>query len=85
MLSARDLSHRYGTRTVVDVPSLDLEAGTITALAGPNGAGKSTLLRILACLEAPAGGRVALDGRPVDTVAARRRARRRVTLVEQRP
>ena len=51
----------------------------------PNGAGKSTLLRLLAFLEAPTAGTISLEGRPVAGRAARGAARRRVTLVEQRP
>jgi molybdopterin-binding protein len=85
MLSARDLEHRYGERVVLSVPELTLAAGSITALAGPNGSGKSTLLRILACVERPTRGTVILDGQPLLRRAERRQARRRVTLVEQRP
>jgi molybdopterin-binding protein len=85
MLSARDLEHRYGERVVLSVPDFTLAAGSITALAGPNGSGKSTLLRILACVERPTRGTLILDGQPLLGRAERRRARRRVTLVEQRP
>lgn len=35
---------------------LDLEWGTVTAIAGPNGAGKSTLIEILAGVRKPATG-----------------------------
>lgn len=85
MLSVRQLEHRYGGRQVLAIEALDLEPGTATALVGPNGAGKSTLLRILAFLERPTAGTLMLTGRPVTAAAQRRRARRRVTLVEQRP
>lgn len=85
MLSARDVEHRYGQRRVLALRELDLEAGNVTALVGPNGAGKSTLLRILACVEPPTSGTLTLGGRPVRTAADRREARRRITLVEQRP
>jgi tungstate transport system ATP-binding protein len=85
MLSARQLRHAYGGRTVLAVESLDLAAGSVTALVGPNGAGKSTLLRVLALLERPAAGTLSLDGRELITGTDRRRARRRVTLVEQHP
>jgi tungstate transport system ATP-binding protein len=52
---------------------------------GPNGAGKSTLLRLLAFVDTPLSGSIALEGRPVASAADRRQARQRVTLVEQRP
>jgi NitT/TauT family transport system ATP-binding protein len=46
---------------------LVLEAGRTTALVGPSGCGKSTLLRLIAGLEGPSGGSVAIDGRPPET------------------
>ncbi len=85
MLEARELAHAYGTRTVLRIASLVLAPGDRLALVGPNGAGKSTLLRLLALLEPPTRGEVRVDGRPVTGERARRAARRRITMVEQRP
>ncbi len=49
----------YGRRGPALGPlSLEISAGTITALVGPSGCGKSTALRLLAGLEAPTTGRV---------------------------
>jgi tungstate transport system ATP-binding protein len=81
--------HRYGTRTVLDIASFAVPRGAAVAIVGPNGCGKSTLLRLLALLERPGEGRVTLDGVVMWDGSARTRpplaARRRVTLVEQRP
>ena len=85
MLEARGLRQVYGGRTVLQVDAVTIEPGTRLAVVGPNGAGKSTLLRALAFLERPAAGTLHLHGRPVTSEAERRAARRRVTLVEQRP
>jgi tungstate transport system ATP-binding protein len=70
---------------VLAVDALSLGAGDRMAVVGPNGAGKSTLLRILAFVEKPAAGTLTLGGAAVVSAAARGAARRRVTLVEQRP
>lgn len=42
--------------------SLDITAGSFTAILGPSGCGKSTLLRMIAGLEKPTAGRIDLQG-----------------------
>jgi molybdate transport system ATP-binding protein len=46
--------------------SLDVPAGTITAVVGPNGSGKTTTLRALAGLVRPTSGRIQLGTRILD-------------------
>jgi tungstate transport system ATP-binding protein len=70
---------------VLTIDELTLESGTVTALVGPNGSGKSTLLHILGFLVQPTAGELRLDGTIVRGRVDRRRARRRVTVVEQVP
>jgi iron(III) transport system ATP-binding protein len=50
---------------VLSAYSLAMEAGERLGIAGPSGQGKSTLLRIIAGLERPQKGSVAIDGRLV--------------------
>jgi len=64
LYALRDVIQRYEDRVILNLPVLDVPAGTILGLAGPNGGGKSTLLRLLAFLESPVSGEVRFDGRP---------------------
>jgi ABC-2 type transport system ATP-binding protein len=64
VVSAQQLSKRFGEVLAVDDLSFDLEAGTVTGFLGPNGAGKTTTLRMLLGLSAPTSGRAELFGVP---------------------
>ncbi len=73
-LGAQGLSASLGGRAVLHDISLDLVQGQWTSILGPNGAGKSTLLKALAGL-LPHSGTVSLLGQPIQSMAARPRAR----------
>ncbi|MCV7278923.1 ABC transporter ATP-binding protein [Mycolicibacterium flavescens] len=74
-LSAHRVECRRGARTIVADVDLLVPAATRLAVVGPNGAGKTTLLRALSGLDAPAAGRVRIDGDDLYRMPARRRAR----------
>jgi putative ABC transport system ATP-binding protein len=61
-----DLTRRFGDgATAVDAlrgVDLDIARGKLTAVMGPSGSGKSTLMHILAGLDRPTSGTVAIDG-----------------------
>ena len=63
VLSVRDLTKRYGARTVVDTLAFDVPEGTVFGLLGPNGAGKTTTIRLALGLVRPAAGTVEILGR----------------------
>ena len=64
MLEVRDLTVRYGERTVVDSVSCSLEEGRWLMLIGPNGAGKSTIVNAVA-QSAPYTGEILFRGENV--------------------
>src|SRR5256714_7226113 len=82
MLELVDVRHEYDGRVVLHLERFAVPPGAAIAVVGPNGSGKSTRLRLLALLERPSAGQVLLNGAVVPPGGA---ARRRVTLVEQRP
>jgi ABC transport system ATP-binding/permease protein len=59
-LGFESLTKSYGPRPLFTGLTMDLSAGERVGLIGPNGSGKSTLLRLLAGLETPDAGTVAL-------------------------
>ena len=60
MLTASDLRAAHGDNTIFEGLSLTLSGDRRVGLVGPNGAGKTTLLRLLAGVDAPERGSVAL-------------------------
>ena len=86
LYSLRDVTVRYGSRSVLAVNELDIHTGEVLAIVGPSGAGKSTLLRLLNFLQPPTTGAVTFEGMTFspgrDVPLA---VRRRVTTVFQRP
>ena len=56
-------------RPVLKGLSLEVPAGSTTAIVGRSGSGKSSLARLLMRLYAPQQGRILLDGRAIDSIA----------------
>ncbi|MEY2441997.1 MAG: sulfate/thiosulfate transport system ATP-binding protein, partial [bacterium] len=73
MIAATGISKRFGDFQALDDVSLEIPAGSLTALLGPSGSGKSTLLRVIAGLEVPDAGTVVIDDNDVTGVAPQQR------------
>ncbi|MBM4201007.1 MAG: ABC transporter ATP-binding protein [Gammaproteobacteria bacterium] len=63
-VSIANLTRRFGDRAVLRELSLSVGPGEFVAVLGPSGCGKSTLLRLIAGLDEPDAGRVAIDDNP---------------------
>ena len=65
LLSAKNLTKRFGGLAAVNDVSVDLWQGRIHAVIGPNGAGKSTLTNLLSGDLPPTSGSITLSGQDV--------------------
>lgn len=59
-------SSRLSQFTALQDINLDIKAGEFMVLVGPSGCGKSTLLDLLGGLSRPSGGKVLIDGKPIE-------------------
>ncbi len=71
-LTALALTYPNGTRAI-DSIHLAIADGEFLAILGPSGCGKSSLLRLVAGLESPTSGSIAMDGRDVTALEPKER------------
>jgi len=69
-ITLANVSRAYGKLGVLHDINLDIRDGELIVFVGPSGCGKSTLLRLIAGLDRPTGGSIAIDGKDVTTVNA---------------
>ena len=81
IISARELTCRFGDFTAVDRVSFEIARGEIFGFLGSNGCGKTTTMKMLTGLIAPTAGEALLFGQPL--AAADMRARYRVGYMSQ--
>ncbi len=65
LLSARNLTMRFGGLAALDDVTFDIRRGEILGLLGPNGAGKTTCFNALTGVYRPTSGTVDFDGKPL--------------------
>ena len=62
MIEVNDIIKRYGSNTVLNHATFQIQEGQLTTILGPSGCGKSTLLRCLNRLERFDRGRLSIGG-----------------------
>ncbi len=67
-LEVKNLTKKYGEKTVVDGLSFELKEPGVYALLGTNGAGKTTSIRMILGMLATDGGEVLWQGKPMDAM-----------------
>ena len=63
ILTLNGVTRQFGAFRALDTLSLGIRRGEIFSLLGPSGCGKSTTLRLIAGLDQPDDGEIALNGR----------------------
>ena len=74
IIKTRHLVKRYGSRTVVNDVSFEVNQGEIVGLLGPNGAGKTTSFYQVVGLVKPDDGRVYLNDEDITSLPMYKRA-----------
>ena len=69
LLSARDLTVRFGGLTAVQRVNFDVRQCEVFTLIGPNGAGKTTVFNLISGIYTPTEGQLFFDGQAMANVA----------------
>lgn len=72
VLSAHDLTIRFGGLTAVDSVSFDVREREVYTIVGPNGAGKTTIFNLISRIYDPTGGRIRFCGEDITEMPAHR-------------
>jgi len=65
ILTAKNLTKKFGTQLAVNGVNISIEPGCFYSLLGPNGAGKSTTIHLLSTLLPADSGEIIIDGKKV--------------------
>ena len=85
MLNIENVTYSYknSDRDVLKGVSADFEGGKLQAIVGPSGSGKTTLLSIMAGLDRPKSGAVAIDGDDLAGMDLDQYRRERISMIFQ--
>lgn len=65
----KNLTKKFGDKTVLDNISLTIKKGQTTVILGPSGCGKTVLVKHLILLLRPTSGKIYFEGRRIDNVS----------------
>ena len=84
MIEIKGLKKSFGDLHVLKGIDLHIDEREVVVIIGPSGSGKSTLLRCINFLEEPTGGRITVDGIPMNSDENINKVREEVGMVFQR-
>ena len=73
LIEFKDVTKRFGSRTVLDRVNLQIYEGQITTIIGLSGSGKSVLLKLIIGLLKPDEGTILFKGKPFATMKKKER------------
>lgn len=83
LLSAEQLTRRFGLQTAVQSVSFNVQQGEVLGFLGPNGAGKSTTMKMLTGNLAPDSGKIMING--IDLLDSPKSAKRHIGYLPENP
>jgi ABC-2 type transport system ATP-binding protein len=81
MITAENLTKKFGQVTAVEGLTFQVEKGEIFGFLGPNGAGKTTTIRMLCCLISKTSGEATIDNYQIGKVEDSLQIRKMIGLV----
>jgi ABC-2 type transport system ATP-binding protein len=72
MVTIKNVTKKFGTKTVVDSLTVEIKAGEVFGLLGPNGAGKTTTINMIVGAIIPDTGSITVNGGVPGDVSVRR-------------
>ena len=72
LLSARDLTVRFGGVVAVNKVSFDVRRGEVFTMIGPNGAGKTTVFNLISRIYDPSEGEILFEGQRISDLPPHR-------------
>ena len=72
ILECNQLTKKYGSLTVLNNISFNIEKGKVVGLLGINGSGKTTLIKILGQMIEPTSGDILFDNKTLDVLSKNR-------------
>ena len=83
ILSLKNITKKYGKKTIIDNMSLDIEKGKIYGFLGPNGAGKTTVIKMIVGLINITKGNIYIEG--YDNILEKEKALLNVGAIVENP